>query len=215
MHFLTPAQVDVLGDVITPRYRALIYTAAYSGLRARELAALTLARVNLLRGIFEVTESLSEVRGKLVVGPTKTGRARTVRLPRFLVEILAAHLATYPFDVVPVHRRGGRPGPAPQLLPATLPARSLENGVTRGPTAPRPRHTAAAILIAEGWSMEQVKRHLGHSTIRVTSDRYGHLFEGHDEALLERLDEHFREGHVSPSCHVVARQPAAGGVQTG
>ncbi len=41
--------------------------------------------------------------------------------------------------------------------------------------------------------MEQVKRHLGHSTIRVTSDRYGHLFEGHDEALLERLDERFRE----------------------
>ncbi len=49
--------------------------------------------------------------------------------------------------------------------------------------------------------MEQVKRHLGHATIRVTSDRYGHLFEGHDEALLERLDERFREARVSPACH--------------
>ncbi len=25
--------------------------------------------------------------------------------------------------------------------------------------------------------MEEVKNHLGHSSIRVTSDRYGHLFQ--------------------------------------
>ncbi len=49
------------------------------------------------------------------------------------------------------------------------------------------------ILISQGWSMEQVKKHLGHSTIRVTSDRYGHLFEGHDKALLEGLDATYRD----------------------
>ena len=37
------------------------------------------------------------------------------------------------------------------------------------------RHTAAALVIAEGATMEQVKQILGHSTIRVTSDTYGHL----------------------------------------
>jgi integrase len=38
------------------------------------------------------------------------------------------------------------------------------------------RHTCAAFLIANGRHMEEVKIYLGHSSIRVTSDRYAHLF---------------------------------------
>ena len=38
------------------------------------------------------------------------------------------------------------------------------------------RHTCAALPIANGRHMEDMKDHLGHSSIRVTSDRYGHLF---------------------------------------
>jgi hypothetical protein len=35
--------------------------------------------------------------------------------------------------------------------------------------------------------MEQVKQILGHSTIRVTSDTYGHLFDDHADPLMEAL----------------------------
>lgn len=49
------------------------------------------------------------------------------------------------------------------------------------------RHTAAALMIAEGATMEQVKQILGHSTIRVTSDTYGHLFDDHADPLMEAL----------------------------
>jgi len=38
------------------------------------------------------------------------------------------------------------------------------------------RHTCAALPIANGRHMEEIKEHLGHSSIRITSDRYGHLF---------------------------------------
>lgn len=38
------------------------------------------------------------------------------------------------------------------------------------------RHPCAALLIANGRHMEEMKDHLGHSSIRVTSDRCGHLF---------------------------------------
>jgi integrase len=50
------------------------------------------------------------------------------------------------------------------------------------------RHTAAALLIAEGATMEQVKQILGHSTIRVTSDTYGHPFDDHADPLMAALD---------------------------
>ena len=39
--------------------------------------------------------------------------------------------------------------------------------------------------------MEEVKEYLGHSTIRVTSDRYGHLFPSAREALAGSLDATF------------------------
>lgn len=53
------------------------------------------------------------------------------------------------------------------------------------------RHTCAALLIANGQHMEEVKEYLGHSTIRVTSDRYGHLFPAAREALAGSLDATF------------------------
>ncbi len=41
--------------------------------------------------------------------------------------------------------------------------------------------------------MEEVKDYLGHSSIRVTSDRYGHLFPWARAALADALDETYRE----------------------
>jgi hypothetical protein len=39
--------------------------------------------------------------------------------------------------------------------------------------------------------MEEVKDHLGHGSIRVTSDRYGHLFPSARQALAESLESTF------------------------
>lgn len=44
----------------------------------------------------EVVESLSEVGGRLLTGPTKTDRRRVVPLPRILCELLGEHAGQYP-----------------------------------------------------------------------------------------------------------------------
>jgi len=49
------------------------------------------------------------------------------------------------------------------------------------------RHSHATLLFAMGARPEQVKDRLGHASIKTTFDWYGHLFEGHDEALLADL----------------------------
>jgi integrase len=84
MHFLEPEHVNALAAALDHRYRALIYTAAYAGLRAGELGALTTRRLDLLKGTLHVAESAGEVGGRRIVGPTKTGRVRTLTLPPFL-----------------------------------------------------------------------------------------------------------------------------------
>src|SRR4030095_1860803 len=92
--FLTPAEVAALADVIRLPYRALVLVGAYGGLRIGELAGLRRRRVDLLRGTVQVAEIVVEVQGVLHVGPPKTRASRrTVGLPRFVVEELAAHLA--------------------------------------------------------------------------------------------------------------------------
>jgi integrase len=64
------------------------------------------------------------------------------------------------------------------------------------------RHTCAAFLIANGRQMEEVKDHFGHSSIRVTSDRYGHLFPKAKQALADSLDQTFR--HASSQREVTS-----------
>jgi integrase len=66
--------------------------------------------LNLLRGRCEVGESATEVDGRLVWGPTKTYARRTVPLPRFLCDQLAAYLAVRPHgpdDLVFTAPQGG------------------------------------------------------------------------------------------------------------
>jgi hypothetical protein len=44
--------------------------------------------------------------------------------------------------------------------------------------------------------MEEIKEHLGHSSIRVTSDRYGHLFPSARASVADALDATYR-GHIA------------------
>jgi hypothetical protein len=54
------------------------------------------------------------------------------------------------------------------------------------------RHTCAALLIAQGAHPRAIMERLGHSSITVTLDTYGHLLPGLDEALAEGLDATLR-----------------------
>ena len=54
MLFLSSAEVQALAEAITPHYRVLVYTAAYTGLRAGELGALRRRDVDLLHGTLHV-----------------------------------------------------------------------------------------------------------------------------------------------------------------
>ncbi|HKZ28767.1 MAG TPA: hypothetical protein VJ482_03905 [Acidimicrobiia bacterium] len=83
--FLSASQVADLADAIRPRYRVMVLTGAYTGLRPGELMALRIDRLDILRRQLRVEEPLK----------TPSSR-RTVSFPPFLAEELAEHLATYP-----------------------------------------------------------------------------------------------------------------------
>jgi integrase len=51
------------------------------------------------------------------------------------------------------------------------------------------RHTFASLLIQQGESLAYVRDQLGHSSIQVTVDVYGHLVPGSNRAAVDKLDD--------------------------
>lgn len=205
MHVLEPSAIERLAESTKPRFRALIYMAAYTGMRWSELVALKVSNLDLLKGVVHVRESLVEVNGRHFPGSTKTGAKRSVSLPRFLSHMLGKHLGEFPpvndflFTSAkgkPLRRNFYKRHYLPALITSGLdPALCLcdrEHCEERHTPLYRfhdLRHTCAALLIAQGAHPKEIQERMGHSTIRITFDRYGHLFPSLDERLRDGLDE--------------------------
>ena len=51
------------------------------------------------------------------------------------------------------------------------------------------RHTFASLLIQDNQSLAYVKEQLGHASIQITVDTYGHLIPGANRQAVDRLDD--------------------------
>jgi integrase len=187
MRFLTPNQVADLAESIDPRYSALVLTGAYCGLRFGELAALTPARVDLLRGRIEVLETVAEVKGRHIVGPPKTAAGRrAVPVPRVVAQALAADPGLLSGPLVFQAPEGG------YLRPSLFRRRIWQPATTRagldGLRLHDLRHTAVALWIAAGASPKEIAARAGHASVVTVLDRYGHLLPGHEDRVNDALD---------------------------
>ena len=143
MRFLSHAEVAALAETIHPRYRALVLTAAYTGLRAGELSGLHVDQLNLLRRTLTVTRTATEVRGHWSIGTPKTKASRrTVTLPKTLCEVLAAHPGRVRHQGAHLHLPRRQPSPVDELPSPTVASsprgsRPWPRPVPRPPTQPR------------------------------------------------------------------------------
>lgn len=193
MRFLDPGEVDELARAIPERFRTLVLTAAYTGLRWGELTGLRAKRLALPERRLTVAESLAEVRGHHTFKTPKTAASRrSVALPAALVDVLADHLRRWPAvggGLVFTDPAGGPIRRSNFRRRVWLPA--------VGETVGEPcrfhdlRHTHAAWLIGQGEHPKTIQSRLGHASISTTLDRYGHLMPGMDEAAADRLDNAF------------------------
>jgi integrase len=68
------------------------------------------------------------------------------------------------------------------------------------------RHTFASFMIAAGVNAKALTTYMGHSSVTITYDRYGHLFPGNEaeaaalaDAYLERVNTAARVAQLSPT----------------
>lgn len=214
MRFLMPEEVERLVACTPLRWRAFVTLAAWCGLRFGEIAALKVERIDFLRRQIRVEESLAEVGGRLHTGPPKTKAKRSVAVPPFVVEALAEHLRRYPPGPGGLVFTSPKGGPVRRT---NFRNRVWEPAIRAAGLEPLRfhdlRHTAVALAIAAGGHAKAIQARLGHSSVAMTLDRYGHLMEGLDGDVAMRLEKLHQTAWRRPARGGAAAQGGTSGSQ--
>ena len=193
MRFITEAEVRAVADAIDPRYRGLVLLGAFGGLRIGEMLGLRWGNVDLLRRQVDVRETLVDINGTIRIGPPKTpASVRSVKVPAFVCEELA-RLAVTPVD--PSHLVFTSPlghPVQPRLFRQRFWRSALAAVGLEGLRVHDLRHTAISLWIADVANPKQVAVRAGHTSVSVVPDRYGHLYEGHDDELIAAQERRWR-----------------------
>lgn len=195
---LSPAQVRALIDAsTTSRYGPLFELLVHTGMRRGEALALTWRDVDLKARMLRVRGTLSREDGVLVVTDTKTERSRrTVPLSASAIGVLeqlrerqateraragsAWHPTPYVFTTElgePCDPRNALRALKACAMKAGLPAIGLHTL----------RHSTASVMINAGVPLKHVSEILGHSSIAITADVYGHTTADVSREAVARL----------------------------
>ena len=192
MVFLDWDQVVELASAHHERYQSLVLFAVETGMRWSELVGLRRARLDLRAGRVRVTEQLIRLEAGewLRKGPKTDAGIRSITLSPTLVDLMCDHVAAYSCDgpdglVFPSSR--GTPLISSSFLTHHFgPAREAIGVPCRFHDL---RHTSVALAIAAGAHPKAIQTRMGHSSITVTLDRYGHLFPELDQAIAESFGQ--------------------------
>jgi integrase len=190
----THAQIEAVAAGLPPDWAATVWLMHGCGLRIGEALAVNLrCRVN--RG--KTLRVKEQVNPEAQLKPLKfrrEGEFRDIPLPQYVSEAIDKHVAGY--GVTPdgylfqgrkhklvirrsyqqdFQRAAAKAGLPPEFIPHSL------------------RHLYASTALAEGIPITEVSRWLGHKSIQVTHQIYGHLVPSSFDRARTTLDNAYRE----------------------
>jgi integrase len=173
-------------------WRVLLVTAVFTGLRASELRGLRWEDVDLARAALTVRQRAD--RWNIIGSPKSGAGRRQVPLVPLVIKTLREwRVACSPGSELVFPNREGRPLDMSNLYRDRLDAVCAEAGVVGASGRHKYglhalRHAAASLFIEQGFTAKRVQTVMGHSSIAVTFDIYGHLFPAPDEqTMLQQL----------------------------
>jgi integrase len=188
----------VLQAAQASRYHAALVLIASTGLRRGEAAALRWSDVDLDVGEMKVARTVSRVGGQLVFTEPKTARSRrTVPLSPAVVALLKKHRTTQKEDRLRAGNQWRETGLVfttelgtavePRNLLRAIEAAAAKAGV-EDIGVHTLRHSAAVGWLEAGVHIKAVADLLGHSSIAITGDVYGHTSNDTARAAVAALD---------------------------
>ena len=225
MDYLTPDEIRLVLQHSDEPYRTLFLTAVLTGMRQGELLGLQWGDVDWSSGLIYVRRSVywsfrSEAQRAgdedqplwRFASPKSKRSVRAVRMSPGLKEALELHkltCITSPFDLVFCTSRGTPISPSNMIGREFHPA--LARAGLRRVRFHDLRHTFTTLLIAEGASAKFIQSQLGHASVQLTLDRYGHLLPDAGEEMGSKLDARvFGTGNESHANTMLTKQAKTG-----
>jgi integrase len=202
----SPDEIKRLIAHLSDRYRPILLTAIFTGLRASELRGLRWEDVDLSRAKLHVSQRAD--RYNKIDKPKSEASERTVPLPPTVVNTLREWKLRCPKGgygklefVFPTGT--GEIEYHSNILQRGLEPAQIAAGIVDGKGKPKYalhalRHFYASWCINRvedgglGLPLKMVQERLGHATLAMTADRYGHLFpKGDDGTELAKAEKLF------------------------
>jgi integrase len=203
--FPSREELRTILDKAEGRWRPLVITAIFTGMRASELRGLPWSNVDLDNEVIHVRQRADQW-GKIGKPKSKAGN-RDIPLTPMAINALRAWREQCPsgsLGLVFPNEAGGVEHHKTILRSFWEPLQ-VANGMTVDAPDARAgksslnakyglhalRHAAASLFIAHlGWTPKRVQAVMGHSSIQMTFDHYGHLFEDRegDREAMKKLE---------------------------
>ena len=183
---LSAAEVTSLLDAArNSRYHSMLALIAATGLRRGEAAALRWQDLDFRARTLQVRGTLARVAGKLAVTEPKTAKSRrTLPLSPSVVALLKAHRKRQAAerlaagsawtDTEHVFTTESGTTVEPQNILRAVKTAASEAGL-KDVGVHTLRHSAATMWLENGVHLKAVSELLGHASIAITADIYGHL----------------------------------------
>ncbi|MEN2742499.1 site-specific integrase [Microbacterium sp. X-17] len=184
--YLTPLEVTaLLSAAATHRYGIVLRFILGTGVRRGEALALRWNDIHLANGHAALRGSLTRRESGLVVSGVKTKASRrTVALSPTMIDLLRRHKAAQAAERLHAGHlweasnlvfttASGAPV-EPQNVLRTVREAAKKAGLQRV-TVHSLRHTYATAALLNGVALKVVSANLGHASIQITADTYGHV----------------------------------------
>jgi integrase len=211
---VTVLEPEAVGTVLKaavkwyPDHEVAVRVLFYTGMREGELLGLQWSDFDWRRNLIDLRRTVAFRGGRLIVNTPKRGKLRTVDAPGSLIAALRDR-----YSIRQAEAAVAGVDPSPWVFPsATDPAKPLNDAWLRDrvwrPLLDRAgvrhvrvhdaRHTYASLMLRRGVPVVYVSRQLGHSSIAVTVDLYGHFVPGADRHHVEGLADAIETAETRP-----------------
>lgn len=182
------------------RYKAMVLTLLYSGMRRGELCGLEWSDIDFKSGLININKSSLYTSGRGVYDDTTKNESskRVIKIPPLVLNVLKQHKREQTLERLKLgdawegtnkvftqwNGKAIHPDTVSGWFSKFLKRHSLPHISVHGL-----RHTNATLLIAGGSDLRTVSKRLGHSNMSTTANIYTHAIQSADERAAQLLDD--------------------------